>query len=265
MQGLKQIGLAIAVAVVSLGVVLGGLSLALSENVTPPPAATSTLWLPTFAEFITPSGTSPALPTLTSAATLAPEATATLPPPPASCTPPSGWVGVTVGVNDTLEGMALRYHTTAQALSQGNCLLTPSLITGSLLFVPPLPASTPIPCGAPFGWVRYSVQPGDTLYHIASMYGITTSQLQQANCLGFSTNIRVGQLLWIPNRLPLFTNTPPVFPTIYVPSETPTEAPSATSLPPTATTQPTGTTAPQPTGTNTAPPTDTTVPTTAQP
>lgn len=243
MQALKQVGLAIAVAVVSLGVVLGGLSLALSENVTPP-AATETLWLPTFAEFITPSATPLVQPTSTTEFTLTPAPTASPLPPPTSCMPPSGWVGVTVGGNDSLEGLAVRYRTTSQALSQGNCLLSSTLVSGSVLFVPPIPAATPIPCGAPFGWVRYSVQPGDTLYHIATMYAITTAQLQQANCLGLSTNIRVGQLLWIPNRAPLFTNTPVLPPTLYVPTETLTEAPPDTPVPPSSTPQPTETTAP---------------------
>lgn len=237
MQSLRQIGLAIAVAVVSLGVVLGGLSLALSENVTPPAAATETLWLPTFAEFITPTDT-PEIAAAPETATSLPGLTASPLPPPTSCTPPAGWVGVTVGVNDTLEGLAVRYRTSAQALAQGNCLLSTSLISGSVLFVPPVPTATFVPCGAPFGWVRYTVQAGDTLYHIATMYGITTSQLQRANCLGFSTNIRVGQLLWIPNGAPLFTNTPLVDPTIFVPTtEFPTVTPSETLAPPSSTPQ----------------------------
>ena len=159
MQSLRQIGLAIAISVVSLGVVLGGLSLALSENVTPPPVATETLWLPTFAEFITPTSTPEILPSL-APATITASFTASLLPPPTSCTPPSGWLGVTVGANDTLEGMAIRYRTSSQALAQGNCLLTLSLVAGSVLFVPPIPTATVIPCGAPFGWVRYTVQAG---------------------------------------------------------------------------------------------------------
>jgi LysM repeat protein len=251
MQSLRQIGLAIAVAVVSLGVVVGGLSLALSENITPPAAPTETLWLPTFAEFITPTATVEVLPSATSASPviILPSPTLTLLPPPTSCAPPSGWVGVNVGFNDTLESMAARYRTTSQALAQGNCLLTSTLISGSVLFVPPIPTATVIPCGPPFGWIRYTVQQGDTLYHIATMFGITTAQLQQANCLGFSTNIRIGQLLWIPNRPPRFTNTPGVtlIATIYVPTETPTTPPPDTAVPPTATLQPTDTSVPVPT------------------
>ena len=154
---------------VSLGLVLGGLSLALSENVTPPVIPTETLWLPTFAEFITPTVT-PEIQVLPTD-TLPPTVTLTL-AAPAGCTPPSGWVGITIGVGDTLEGIASRYRTTSQALTQANCLLTQSLVPGTVMFVPPLPAqptASLIPCGAPFGWVRYSVLPGDTLYHIATM------------------------------------------------------------------------------------------------
>jgi LysM repeat protein len=246
MQALRQFGLAIAVSVISLGLVVGGLSLALSENVTPPPVATETLWLPTYAEFITPSLTPQILPSHTPL----PSATSSM-VPPTSCTPPSGWIGVLVSASDTLESLAQRYKSSTQSLTQANCLLTPSLVPGSVLYVPPVTAvqtvpavssSTPVPCGAPYGWVRYTVQSGDTLYHIATSYGITTTQLQQANCLGFSTVIRIGQLLWVP---PVPTRTPvvTVIPTLIVP----TEPLTATVLPFTETVEPTNTSVPSPT------------------
>jgi LysM repeat protein len=241
MQGLRQLGMAIAISVVSLGLVVGGLSLALSENVAPPPMATETFWLPTFAEFITPTETSLVIPT----DTFIPTITSTM-PAPTGCTPPTGWVGVVVGPSDSLQTMATRYKTTAPLLIQSNCLLSTSLVAGSVLFVPPVIASTAVPCGAPYGWVRYSVHAGDTLYRIATSYGITTSQLQQANCLGTSTMIRTGQLLWVPN-LPTRTPAVTLVPTYYFPTLPLTETAlpfTGTPEPPTATTQPTQTSQP---------------------
>jgi LysM repeat protein len=256
MQALRQFGTAIVISVVSLGLVVGGLSLALSENFTPAPATE-----------VTSQPTAPAPRTVTATPRILP--TQTLPStetntalPPSACTPPPGWVGVLVGPDDTLAGISVRYQTTSQALVQGNCLLTETLLTGTILFVPPVAptpvviststssfrTATPYPCGAPFGWVRYVVQQGDTLYHIATSFGITTTQLQNANCLGTSTTIRVGQLLWVPNvptRTPEITQAP----TFSSPSPNPTEPLTETPVPPTDTAAPTDTSIPVPTAT----------------
>ena len=243
MQALRQFGLAIAISVISLGLVIGGLSLALSESFTPPPS-TATLSQPTAPEIVTTTATPQILPTETSI----PTATGTA-VPPTSCTPPAGWVAVIVGPFDNLGSLASLYHSTAGELSQANCLLTDSLVVGSILYVPPSPAALPatlapgataIPCGAPYGWVRYIVQPGDTLYRIATNYGITTSQLQRSNCLGLSTTIRVGQALWVPN-VPPKTPPPPeitALPTFSTPLVVPTDPPTGTTWPPALTPEP---------------------------
>jgi LysM repeat protein len=108
--------------------------------------------------------------------------------------------------------------------------------------VTPISTSTRAPCGPPFGWVRYTVQQGDNLYHIATMFGITTSQLQGANCLGSSITIHPGQLLWVPNRPPQTPVTPGIIisPTYTFPTETATEIPPT----PTDTLEPTSTSTP---------------------
>lgn len=244
MQGLRQFGMAILVGIISLGLVVGGFSLALSESFTQP-LSTPTESLPTVPVFLTA--------TLSPAATLPPTDLPTLtntPLPPPACIPPSGWMAVAVQPGDTLAGMAVRYNTTPALLSQANCLLSETLVPGTTLFVPPiLVNNTPIPCGPPFGWVRYAVQPGDTLYRIATMYGTTVSLLQQANCLGNSTAIRAGQLLWVPNvppRTPIPSNTPGVtlVPEFSTPTEIPPTEPLTETPPPTSTSAPTSTTAP---------------------
>jgi LysM repeat protein len=132
------------------------------------------------------------------------------PSPPANCPPPDGWSPITVQAGDTLESLAHLYSATVEALVQTNCLVTQELVAGTILFVPGLlPTEAPIPCGPPPGWVLYTVQPADTLFHIAMNYGVTVAELQAANCLGSSTLVRVGQRIFVPN---VPTQTPTVTP-----------------------------------------------------
>ncbi len=224
MQAVRQLGTAILLSVVSLGLVVGGFSLALYDSYAPP-LPTPTGSLPTAPVLLTITSTAPVPPTTTNF----PTPTST-PQPAPFCNPPTGWISVSVQTGDTLASVAYRYGTTPVQLSQANCLLTDALLPGTTLFVPPIPTNTPIPCGPPYGWVYYIVQPGDTLFHIAFSYGITTYQLQLANCLGYSTYIRVGQTLWAPN-IPTITpgvTVIPVFPTITL---YPTEPLTLTPLP----------------------------------
>jgi LysM repeat protein len=250
MQGLREFGTAVLIALLSLGLVIGGFSLALSENFTRP-QPTPSQYLPTAPIFMTATHTSSAqlqptdFPTVTNTPPLAP-----------ACSPPTAWVAVYVLPGDTLNSIAARYYTTPSQLILANCLMSETLVPGSTLFVPPLIVdNTPVPCGPPSGWVRYSVQPGDTLYRIAGMYVTTVARLQLANCLGSSDTIRVGQLLWVPNVPPrLLTQTPGV--TVIPDFSTSTPGSTSTYLP----TEPLTETPPPPTSTP-EPPTSTTAPT----
>ena len=210
MQGWRQLGVGVLIAIASVILVMGGIFLALAENF--PARATPTQIPPTFPEsFPTPTPTLPtilasetltvtALPSQTaSALTTALQISAT----PTSCTPPSSWTRVTTATGDTIYSLAQRYKTTAESLSAANCLSAVEVPAGYALYVPPVPTVTVIPCGPPAGWVRnYIVQPGDTLFHIALLYNITYPQLQRANCMGSSTTIYTGQRLWVPNIPP---------------------------------------------------------------
>ncbi|MFZ5881642.1 MAG: LysM peptidoglycan-binding domain-containing protein [Chloroflexota bacterium] len=252
MQGLRQFGMAVVIGLVSLGLVVGGLSLSMSESFTRP-LASATANPPTPLAFLTATHTSnaPQLPTALPTFT-------NTPLPPAACIPPAGWMGILVMAGDTLDGLAARYGTTPDALIQANCLLSASLAAGSTLFVPntSAAANTPIPCGVPRYWVRYTVQPGDTLYRIAVMYNTSVVMLQQANCLGASTAIQSGQLLWVPNVTPrtaVPTPTPGItlIPDFFTPTPEATITPFPTDPltetpppPPTETPEPTLTAAP---------------------
>lgn len=248
MQALRQLGGGLVLGLLSLIIVIGAITLALAEGYVPPPPPT-------------PTPTQTALPFIpgeaASSTPLAPSPTETpsaSPVPPTNCPPPNGWILVPILTGDTLENLAARYRTTPEALRAANCLLSPNLLPGYGIYVPPVPAATPIPCGAPAGWVQYVVQPGDNLYRISQLFRVTVSQLQQANCLGYSTTIYVGQRLWVPN---VATSTSPATPIDIIfdtvtpvatdtlpptstppPTNTPTEVPPSATPPPAATNTP---------------------------
>ncbi len=212
MQVARQMGNGILYGLVSVMLVVGGLSLALAESYTAPPP-TPTTSLPTVIQTLTstPSG-STAFPSSTSTSTATP-------PPPTNCPPPAGWILISVQPYDTLESIAARFGVTPSQLTQANCLLTNNLEPGYNIYVPPPSATQSVSCSVPLGGSpAYVVQPGDTIYHIAALYGTTVFELQQVNCLSTS-NISPGERLWVPNLpvatpraiIPYFGRPPPGF------------------------------------------------------
>jgi len=247
MQAVRKLGGGLIYGLVSVVLVVGGLSLALAESASPT-HLTPTSGLPAVSQPLTPtqSGSTktpartplptqtPTQPSSTETPTRTPPPTQT-PLPPTNCLPPPpGWMLIYVQPGDTLENLAARYHTTAEQIGQGNCLLTSSLPAGHGIYVPYTPPqsqpTTIVLCGpTPGGWVRnYIVQPGDHLYRIALQYGTTTADLQRANCISNPNNIQVGLQLWVPNILTITpTDTPTNTPT-ETPTDTPTETPTIT-------------------------------------
>lgn len=181
----------------------------------------------------------PGEPTYTPSPTPSPSPTPTI-IPPTTCPPPTGWSAIVVQPGDTLDSIAQTYNTTKKVLKEANCLIGNILVPGTIIYVPGVPPPTNIPCGPPPGWIYYIVKPGDTLYSIGRAHGVSVSQLQTANCMGSSTNIRVGQRLYVPN---VPTVVPSLIPTLLVtpspaPSASPTIAPPSltpTFIPPTLT------------------------------
>ena len=133
----------------------------------------------------------------------------------------------------------------------------------SILITPitPLPVHTLVPCGRPNYWVVYIVQPGDSLFHISQVYGVTVAELQQANCLGTSTTLHTGQALYVPPGGQVVPTSTPIG--VVIPTSTSLPTDTAVSIPPTDTaTQPPVATATQPpVATATQPPVATAVPT----
>ena len=250
---LRQMGGSLLLAMVSIALVIGGISLALAESYVPeiPPTPTDT---PSVVPIFYSPSPIPQLPG-TSTPTL-PLPTNTV-PPPTTCPPPAGWIPITVQPGETLAILALRYQTTPTYLTAANCLFSTNLPTGSIIYVPPVPTKTPIPCGPPAGWIRYTVRPGNTMYSLSQAYGVSISQLQLANCMSPNQYyLGVGQNIWVPNvatRTPRATATPTlttvsiIFPTL---TRTATLTPSPT-VTPTATITPTATNIPTSTPTPT--------------
>lgn len=228
-QALQQLGASFLFGILSILLIIGGLTTALAEksiNQPPTPKITKTS-LPTrdtqtgFTETPVSSGlvpspsSMPGSPTNTLTATL---------PPSTVCPAPAGWSSYIVQPGDTLESLAGRYNTTPATLKEKNCLVSNDLLPDTRLYMPPYPTATPIPCGAPASWIlRYTVQAGDNLYRIGLKYRVSVAQLQQANCLGYSTRIKVGQILKVPN---VPTSTPETTATA-----TPSKTPSPTLTP----------------------------------
>jgi len=233
MKNLSQLFLGIIIALTSIGLLLGGLSLSLAEGnsiatstATPTPSLTPTS-SPTWQPFTPSVSTTPLLDSPTPLPTWTPTLTPTPPPPPINCPPRPGWLVYFVQPGETLDSIATRYQISSAELQNANCMLTKDLLPGVVIYVPPIRTQPPLPCGAPYGWVVYYIQPGDTLYRLSLTYGVTVARLQNANCLGSATLLHTGQVLYIPDWPPI-----PALPTssgMVMPTST-----SANTLPATA-------------------------------
>ena len=260
MQNLRQLGGGVIIALISVLLVIGGISLALAETLpsqaTPTPIPpTVSLDFPTAtftaaSPLVSETASSTVTPIITITDTLIPTNTVFV---QVSCTPPGGWQRIITGSGDTIYSLAQQYKTTAENLSSANCLPSFDIPLGFALYVPPVPTVTVIPCGPPAAYVRrHVVQPGDNLYRIALSYGITYPQLQRANCMGSSTTIYAGQVLWVPN-VPTRTPVPGVTIVPDFPTTTPTLIPTDTTVPPSPTFTTVPTTPPTLTPSNTPP------------
>jgi len=106
-----------------------------------------------------------------------------------------------------------------------------------------------IVCIRRFYWPSYRIQPGDTLFSLASVMGTRVNELRSANCLA-NDQIHAGQQLYLPRVLsititPTLTDTPTATQT---PTDTTTDTPTPTNTATaTATDTPTETPIPMPT------------------
>ena len=235
MESLRQIGIGILLAIISITVILGGFTLATAEgNLSAKiPVATET-----FEPALAPTSVPSEIPPANSQPTLP------LPTLPALTETPLA-TNTSVATHTPLA--------TKTALAT-NTYMPTRVPSATAIMVPtstPLPAMTKIPtsttrpvvtspvyytavatyaaCGAPYGWINYYVVSGDTLYGIGTRYGVSVSELQLANCMAGSVTIQIGKLLKVPN---VATIPPLIVPTsVTIPTAMPvaTEIPSATA------------------------------------
>lgn len=143
-----------------------------------------------------------------------------MPPEPQPLPIPAGGTDYTVQPGDTLLSIGLRYNTEWPVIATANGLSEFSLLQiGQVIRLPGVdsiggpvaePSSTTVsdeeatPEEASTGDVfvrRYTVQPGDTLVGVASIYGITWQELADENKLGEFSVISVGKELRIPGAV----------------------------------------------------------------
>ncbi|AFS69628.1 LysM peptidoglycan-binding domain-containing protein [Exiguobacterium antarcticum] len=105
--------------------------------------------------------------------------------------PPSGSKTYTVKSGDTLYKIANLYNVSVAALAKANNITNYNLINVGQVLV--IPGTTPPPAT-----VTYTVKAGDTLYSIATKYGVTVTALASANKITNVNLISVGQVLVIP-------------------------------------------------------------------
>jgi LysM repeat protein len=190
---------------------------------------------------------------------------------PASPTSPSGenslatatFLVTEIAITPNVDVSAIPNTVTPVTTPSETQTALPSQTPTSILLTPltPLPVHTLVPCGSPNTWVIYIVRPGDSLYYISQVYGVTVAELQRANCLGTSTTLRTGQTLYVPPWAPIVPTSTPIV--VVMPTSTSLPTNTMVFIPPTdtATQPPVATATEPPVATATEPPVATAVPT----
>ena len=237
-QGLRDFSNALVIALLSVGLMVGALSISLVEFVPEEAPAPTNVLLPSpipLTPTVTLSPTATFLPTETLLPGTDTQTPTTSPTNTniavqSSCQHPAGWGQILVQSNDTLDSLAIRYRVNRDDLKRGNCLVGDNLIVNTVLYVPPVPTSTVAGCvpGA-FNWFKnYVVKPGDTIYAISTNYNTTSGLLKSVNCRT-SDIIYSGEILWVPNS-PTRTPFPTPLPGVTVMPQ-PTDPLTETALP----------------------------------
>ena len=206
MNSARQLGSGLLYALISVVLVVGGLSLALAEG---GPGARAT-----------------GVPTLTVPATSSTTLGLTLTPTPVALSATPSVTALTVTPTASPTATMITPSATAYVYVQPSATFRPAASSTRPAY------ATSFPCGPYYGWVRnYIVRPGDTLFRIATLYGTTVNALQIANCKPTAV-IFAGERLWVPN---IATITPGVtfvpIPTFATSTPFPTEPLTLTPFP----------------------------------
>jgi LysM repeat protein len=129
---------------------------------------------------------------------------------PASGTTPSTASSVAGGIHvvqagETLYSISLQYGLSVAALAATNHLLNPSQIyTGQVLTLPGAATAIGVGYTPDDVAVTHVVQRGETLFSIASRYGVPTWVLAQVNNVSNPSLLYAGQVLTIPSNSVLY-------------------------------------------------------------
>lgn len=113
---------------------------------------------------------------------------------------PAGASTYTIRPGDTLYALARRYGTTVQAIMALNPGLDPnSLRVAQIICIPGVAGQPPAP-SCPNGTL-YAIQPGDSLYRLATRFGVSVPALIAANPGVDPSRLTVGQQICIPGAV----------------------------------------------------------------
>jgi LysM repeat protein len=114
-----------------------------------------------------------------------------------------------VQAGETLYGISLRYGLSVTALAATNHLLNPSQIyVGQVLILPGAATATGMGYTPDDVAFTHVVQAGETLFSIASRYGVPTWVLTQVNNISNPSLLYAGQVLTIPSNSALYSGLP---------------------------------------------------------
>jgi LysM repeat protein len=109
----------------------------------------------------------------------------------------------TVAAGENLYRIGLKYGISWVTLAEHNNLANANQIkVGQVLNIPGGDTSEPEPTPSPLTETTYTVQAGDNLYRIGLKYGISWTQIAEANGIVNPNQIEVGQALKIPVDTP---------------------------------------------------------------
>jgi membrane-bound lytic murein transglycosylase D len=107
----------------------------------------------------------------------------------------------TVASGETLSEIAARYRVSADAIARRNGIVDRNRIRAGTVLAIPAPGAPALASAAPAasGARSYQVRRGDTLYAIARRAGVDVAALASANGIANHDEIRIGQLLALPD------------------------------------------------------------------
>jgi len=104
----------------------------------------------------------------------------------------------TVQPGDTLLGIARLYGSTVQAIITANNIINPNLIyPGEVILIPVREQDYPV---GPPGSLIYTVQPGDTLYTISLLFGVSVQSILALNNIPNPSQIYPGLPIVLPQN-----------------------------------------------------------------